>query len=139
MQYLRIDDALRIRRLGARIYADNPQPPPYESFRLAPHVNASSHHYSKERVDARLKQRIEMATQIYSGENENAGMGRISMRKTQLICFCCSGPVGLGQVDCSCGSEVIFENKPLSKDFTEFDQLMRLLLGKNYKRKVAAH
>jgi hypothetical protein len=52
------------------------------------------------------------ATQIYSRENEDAAVGRTSMRLT---------------------------NKPLSKDFTEFDQLMRVLLGKNNKRKIAAH
>jgi hypothetical protein len=69
-------------------------------------------------------------------------MGRSSTRKTQLICLCCSGPApasGAGQVDCGCGSEVFFENKSLSKDFTQFDRVMTVLLGKNYKTKAAVH
>jgi hypothetical protein len=58
------------------------------------------------------------------------------MRKTLLICLCGSEAVSPGQVDCSCGSEVIFDNKPLSKDFTELDRLMRVLLGQKTKGKL---
>jgi hypothetical protein len=69
-------------------------------------------------------------------------MERSSTRKTQVICLCCSGPApaaGAGQVDCGCGSEVIFENKSLSRDFSQFDRVMTVLLGKNYKPKAAVH
>jgi len=34
---------------------------------------------------------------------------------------------------------VIFENKSLSKDFSQFDRVMTVLLGKNYKTKAAVH
>jgi hypothetical protein len=57
-------------------------------------------------------------------------MEYLSPRRTQLICRCCGGiPPRVNDSDCGCGSEVIFENKQLSKDFTQFTEIMAALIS----------
>lgn len=51
----------------------------------------------------------------------------------KMLCLCCGGlaPEGgiesTGNRECNCGSEVMFQNKALSRDFAEFAEIMAVL------------